>query len=403
VKEFGLDANHKSEVIIPTPPHRDIVLDAWRGISVLLVIFYHMVVFRFAPTFREAVEGSPQLSPFSGSAIVGFLKHQAVREFSYAGPLGVQIFFVISGYIITKLLLREHQRNGRVSLLAFYARRAFRILPALWLMLGVTLALSLLGYIHVAPKSFLMAASFTCNTQPTSCGWFAGHTWSVATEEQFYLFWPLLLTLLGFRSVARAALVICILFIAADQFSLLTVAFIHNALSGACVAAGALFASSETLRTLVSRARFPLVLGAACLLFGKPFLQDHVYGLSAVTAAITPFLIIIVIFSCSRYRARLENVMAIRALSAIGLVSYGLYLWQEMFLGEASNYLSHSFLDYTPLCALIVLLSYFLVEVPLMRVGARVSRKLIAQAKARSTTPITVESQASILTTNDAV
>ena len=398
-----MNANKNAEVGIATAQGRDILLDAWRGISVLLVIFYHMVEFRFAPIFRDAGDGIAHPTLFSASGVVGWLRHQTVRELVYAGPLGVQIFFVISGYIITKLLLREYQRNGRVSLAAFYVRRAFRILPALWLMLAVTSILTLIGYIDVDRKSFLMAVSFTCNTQPESCGWFTGHTWSVATEEQFYLFWPLLLTLLGFRTVARASLLICILFIAADQFSLLTVSFIHNALSGACVAAGALFATSERLRSFVSRAALPLVIGAALLLFGKPFLQYHIYGLSAVTNAITPFLIVIVIFSCSRYRGRLENLKAVRALSAIGLVSYGLYLWQEMFLAEPSEYLRHSFLAYAPACVLVVLLSYFLVEVPLMRVGARLSRELIARGMARSTAALTVAAPAAILTTNDPV
>jgi peptidoglycan/LPS O-acetylase OafA/YrhL len=396
VKEFGLDTNKKAEIAIPTAQGRDILLDAWRGISVLLVIFYHMVVFRFAPIFRDAGGGAAPSGPFSVSGIGGWLRHQTVRELGYAGPLGVQIFFVISGYIITKLMLREHQRNGQVSLAAFYVRRAFRILPPLWLMLAITSLLTLAGDIHVAPKSFLMAASFTCNTQPTSCGWFTGHTWSVATEEQFYLFWPLLLTVLGFRFVARAAFLICILFITADQFSLLTVSFLHNALSGACVAAGALFASSEKLRWFVSKTTLPFVMGAAVLLFAKPFLQNHIYGLSAVTSVATPLLIVIVIFSCSNYRGRLENLKAVRALSAIGLVSYGLYLWQEMFLGDASSYLRGSVLDYTPVCVLIVLLSYFLVEVPLMRVGARFSKKLIARGLARSAAAIAIAPQASI-------
>jgi peptidoglycan/LPS O-acetylase OafA/YrhL len=391
-----LDSNKNAEAVIPIAQGRDILLDAWRGISVLLVIFYHMAVFRFAPIFRDAGDGTAHSTLFSVGGIVDWLRHQTVRELVYAGPLGVQIFFVISGYIITTLMLREHQRNGQVSLAAFYVRRAFRILPPLWLMLGVTALLTFAAYIQVAPKSFLMAATFTCNTQPTSCGWFAGHTWSVATEEQFYLFWPLLLAVLGFRFVARAALLICILFIAADQFSLLTVSFLHNALSGACVAAGALFATSEKLRSFVSRAALPIVIGAAFLLFGKPFVQDHIYGLSAVISAATPFLIVIVIFSCSNYRGRLENLKAVRALAAIGLVSYGLYLWQEMFLGDASSYLRPSVLDYTPLCALMVLLSYFLVEVPLMRVGARLSKKLIARDMARSTAAITIAPQTSM-------
>ena len=364
---------------------RDILLDAWRGVSVLLVILYHIVEFRFEPIFRGAADGITTPTLLSAHGIVRWTKHQAVRELEYAGPLGVQIFFVISGYIITKLLLREYGRNGRVSLSAFYLRRAFRILPPLWLMLGATFIFSAAGYIYVDRQSFLMAASFLCNTHASSCSWFTGHTWSVATEEQFYLFWPLLLNLLGFRAVSRAALVLCLLFIAADQFSLLTTSWIHNALSGACIAAGALFASSETFRSSVMRAaKLPLMLCAGALLFGKPFLKDHVYGLSALEDALTPFLIVFVVFSCSRFREQLEKCTPVRALAAVGLVSYGLYLWQELFLGSPSLYLSHSILRYTPVGVLIVLLSYFLVELPLIRVGARWSRSLIARGMAAS-------------------
>lgn len=209
--------------------------------------------------------------------------------------------------------------------------------------------------------------------------------------------WPLLLIVLGVRNVASAALVMCIAFIAADQLSLLTVAFIHNALSGACIAAGALFATSKPFQAWVSKIKLPLVLGAAGLLFGKPFLETHIRGFSAVTSALTPFLIVIVIFAGSRYRTRLEGFKVVRAFAAIGLVSYGLYLWQEMFLGDASSYVRHSFLDYTPLCVLVVLVSYFLVEVPLMRVGAQLSRKLIARGLERSAAEATAASQTSTL------
>ncbi len=251
---------------------RDRLLDAWRGISVLLVILYHVVEFRFKSIFRADPDGgiAPPFASLRG--IIRWFNHQSLRELEYAGPLGVQIFFVISGYIITMLLLREHQRNGRISLAAFYVRRAFRILPPLWLMLGTTFVFASLGYIHVEHRSFAMASLFLCNMQPNSCSWFTGHTWSVAIEEQFYLVWPLLLTMIGFRAVAAVSLALCLLFIAVEQSSLLTVFWIHNALSGSCIAAGALYASSDTFRSLVAKAaNLPLLIVATVLLFSKPF------------------------------------------------------------------------------------------------------------------------------------
>jgi peptidoglycan/LPS O-acetylase OafA/YrhL len=252
-------------------------------------------------------------------------------------------------------------------------------------MLGTTFVLASQGYIFVDRNSFLMGASFLCNIQPNSCSWFTGHSWSVAIEEQFYLVWPLLLAMIGFRSVAQAALALCLTFILADQSSLLTVAWLHNALSGSCIAAGALYASSETVRSLIARAAtLPLIFVAAVLLFGEPFLQRFFHSLPRVENALTPFLIVFLVFSCYRYRASLENRMVVRGLSAIGLVSYGLYLWQEMFLADATFYLRHSILEFAPVCALVVVLSYFWMEMPLARVGAWISRKLIGRGAVSS-------------------
>jgi peptidoglycan/LPS O-acetylase OafA/YrhL len=388
----------QEEASVPTQG-RDVLLDAWRGISVLLVVFYHIAEFRFATFFRDPHHGSTAPERVGIQGVIPWIKHQAVRELEYIGPLGVQIFFVISGYIITTLILREHQRNGRVSIAAFYVRRAFRILPPLWLTLGLTLLFALLGCIHVDGRSILVAASFACNVQPDSCLWFTGHTWSVATEEQFYLLWPLLLVVFGFRNVAQAALVLCLMFIAADQYALLTVSWVHNALSGSCIAAGALFASSKTFRSLVARVHVvPLIVSVAFLLFGKPFLKDHIQGVSSFSNAVTPFLIVMMVFSCYRFRPSLDKLNVVRALAAIGLVSYGLYLWQELFLADPSMYLRSSILEFTPLLGLVVLLSYFLVERPLVKVGARLSRALISSGVTRATPAFALPSRSAAKT-----
>lgn len=122
------------------------------------------------------------------------------------GYLGVDVFFVLSGFLITGQLLAEWDRTGGVSLARFYLRRAFRLMPAFWLLalVGVTVVV-LLGIGTAGERSeFLdsLAASmlylnnyFQVVRQNTGAGWL-GHTWSLSVEEQFYLLWPLVLVAL---------------------------------------------------------------------------------------------------------------------------------------------------------------------------------------------------------------
>ena len=155
---------------IPVKAEHVSALDGMRAIAVLLVILFHLRV----PGFR-------------------------------AGFVGVDIFFVLSGFLITSLLLEEIRRTGRVSLSAFWARRARRLLPALVLVLltvGVVTALtatyteraSMRGDLlattgYVANWHFIQTSTYFADIGVDSP---LEHTWSLAIEEQFYLLWPLL-------------------------------------------------------------------------------------------------------------------------------------------------------------------------------------------------------------------
>jgi peptidoglycan/LPS O-acetylase OafA/YrhL len=118
------------------------------------------------------------------------------------GSIGVDTFFVLSGFLITTLLLEELDRRDHIAFARFYARRALRLLPALFGLLAFVLLWALVVASphtrHDALMEVLAAASYTRNLTVWSHvpGVLLGHTWSLAVEEQFYLVWPVLIALL---------------------------------------------------------------------------------------------------------------------------------------------------------------------------------------------------------------
>jgi peptidoglycan/LPS O-acetylase OafA/YrhL len=151
--------------------------------------------------FRPDIQGLRALA-----VLLVIVAHSGFETFS-GGFVGVDVFFVISGFLITSLLMREAATKGRISLLGFYARRARRILPAAALVAVVTVlaSLVLLPLVRAAEviKDSVWAAAFAANIRFASVGtdYFAKgeppsplqHYWSLSVEEQFYLVWPILL------------------------------------------------------------------------------------------------------------------------------------------------------------------------------------------------------------------
>src|SRR5438093_1124683 len=127
------------------------------------------------------------------------------------GDLGVSAFFVLSGFLITWLLLREHAANGTVSLRRFYTRRVLRIFPAYYAFLAVSFAIdSVRGQpwgssLGLSSLFYLVNYYNALNGHPVTS---IAHAWSLGIEEQFYLLWPMLLLLLLRGGAARAARVL---------------------------------------------------------------------------------------------------------------------------------------------------------------------------------------------------
>ncbi len=157
-------------------------LDGLRAVAIALVLWHHAVAI---------------LAPAGGSLLAG-------------GFLGVDIFFVLSGFLITSVLAESAARGG-ISLRSFYARRARRLLPALVVFLGAHGVLAVVQGRDVTEEAVttLSALTYTSNLAPTF-GWDLApdqlHLWSLAVEEQFYLLWPLILLVLLRSGRGRVAL-----------------------------------------------------------------------------------------------------------------------------------------------------------------------------------------------------
>ncbi|TMA40976.1 MAG: acyltransferase, partial [Deltaproteobacteria bacterium] len=165
-------------------------LDGLRALSISLVVFGHL-----GGTVGFPI-GSPRL-------VLPFL-----------AVLGVRVFFVISGYLITRLLLDEQEKRGSICLSMFYFRRIFRILVPYYVFLIAMAAAARLGWVELGPGDLGYALAYIGNYHPHSA-WTLGHTWSLAVEEQFYVLWPLLVVglLVAFRGRAgkRAICVVALI------------------------------------------------------------------------------------------------------------------------------------------------------------------------------------------------
>nr|MBA4771137.1 acyltransferase [Sphingobium sp.] len=270
------------------------------------------------------------------------LFHAHVPGFS-GGYVGVDIFFVISGFLITGIIAREVD-EGRFSLLRFYERRFRRIVPALSVMMLAVLAaaawLYLPGDLEGVPRSALAATLFASNLWFfTDTGYFAGgadvkpllHTWSLAVEEQYYIGFPILLILIArFAPRWRGAILV-----AATVASFALAAAMQRDTSGFTfylpparaweLLAGALLAlgivpsvSRRWVREMLALAGL-VAIAATVLLYDK---DSPFPGLGALP----PVLGAAALIHCTP-GTRTGRLLTLPPLVATGLLSYSLYLW----------------------------------------------------------------------------
>lgn len=288
----------------------------------------------------------PALDGLRGIAILLVVgRHAFLRPIN--GGYGVDLFFVLSGYLITTLLLEERDRLSRISLRDFYLRRARRLMPALGFMLACYLAvMAAIGHAMVAAKETAAAGFYTANIMqawwPHAIGRSPiGPLWSLAQEEQFYLVFPLLLLLvLRWRGEAamRVLVIGAIVFVTVERLTLF-----HLGAAGERLYAGpdthsdglllgALLALTLRHTTSLNATRTNCLLGPASLvLLGFLCLSSRFPWSEGVSFVDVAALGLVCAAVCQP-DALLTRALKWRPLVGMGKISYSLYLWNALFL-----------------------------------------------------------------------
>ncbi len=345
-------------------------INGLRAISVFIVILSHLFINNILFT---DLNGSSRLLPF-----VRFLQE---------GQIGVAVFFVISGFLITSLMLHEESKTNTVSLKKFYIRRSLRIFPAYFFLLFVYFILQSFDVIYISKDSWITSLTYTkyFNWQ---LDWYTSHFWSLSIEEQFYIIWPLIF-LFGkrFRKVSTILIILMVPLLRNYHF--------HHNINGLdnlsfflridSIATGCLFAlyKNQILNILSKRWDmffYSSLIGLFLLpdlpLLLKPLQLDIIFaplGVNSGTLA-NYFIAVIMMYSIFVKEGNWFYFLNLKWVNYIGLLSYSLYLWQQFYTYTHISwdpYSKDNWVYHYPqnliLIILSALFSYYIIEKPFLK------------------------------------
>jgi peptidoglycan/LPS O-acetylase OafA/YrhL len=342
----------------------------------------------------------PALDGVRGLAILLVVGFHGGLPGMEGGFVGVQLFFVLSGFLITTLLLQESERRGRIALRRFYARRALRLLPALVVLLAAVLIYSRLEYSAAAAhatardvwSSLLYIQNwFPATGHPVPLG-LLDHAWSLAIEEQFYLIWPLCLILLLRLRLPRLAVVGIVAggAVASAGWRLVewqrgvpygrmyygtdtrADALLIGCAAGAAVAWGLIPRSRKADSVLHGLAILAIPVIALVVATGR-FASGFLYGGGFTLVSVATAVLLVELVRIPT--GALGRLFAHSSLTWAGRLSYSLYLWHWPVVIVFANRLSrwpNFFIDLM-LAVALAECSYHLVEMPFLRLKRRLA------------------------------
>jgi peptidoglycan/LPS O-acetylase OafA/YrhL len=326
------------------------------------------------------------------SHFLGYLPDKMARfpylQLRVLGESGVDVFFVISGFLITGLLLRELEARGSISLRRFYFRRFFRIFPPFYFFLAVVAILWATKVVSIPVPGFISAATYTSDYWGHPA-WILAHTWSLSLEEQFYLLWPPFVALLGRRRSTYLAIGVVVLspairllnYVLAPPLRGSTGYMLHTRLDmimfGCAIA---LLWHEKRFHNWADRFLHPAIFAFATLyvVFLAPFLSvrfqawyDWPIGYTLLGLLIS----LILIYAVKKPLSIPGRFFNLAPMKHVGIISYSIYLWQQIFMGSFGGMFP---VDLIPTFAAAEL-SYRLIERPSYWLRDRLQRKLWPQ------------------------
>jgi len=307
-------------------------LDGVRAISILLVVLGHLAKSRHAPQIF----------------------------WEYYADTGVRIFFVISGFLITTILSKEHTRTSTISLRTFYLRRAYRIFPAavVFILVMVVAYWRELRWYNIA-AAFLYVANFDY-TRP----WIFGHLWSLSVEEQFYFLWP---SVLKRWYKHRLAILVGVIALAPVGEAILYLAKVRGGNIGDFPGVAGNLAAGCLLALIADR--LPRIKGYAALIMLSAVVLIPLFAANTPVKTLLLVFILSPVLHLSIAGLLLHVIQAPygflnwRPVSWLGKISYSLYLWQQPFCSDPA--LRSGYLALFALA--MACLSYYLVELPMLK------------------------------------
>jgi peptidoglycan/LPS O-acetylase OafA/YrhL len=329
-------------------------LDGLRAISITLVLVGHMV----------GTRGAPRVD-------------LRIGDYSH---LGVVIFFVISGFLITRLMMLERAKNGQVSLRRFYARRSLRLFPASYAYIACVCLLALVGVVHVHARDIWCAVTYTVNFLPERAK-AIGHLWSLSIEEQFYLLWPCTFVLLGLRRAAWIATGAILLGPIArfgawmflrgtPYYDLPMFPMVADSIAMGCLLASMRsWLEGQNWYLQLFRPVYSVGLLVVILLMNRymGYTVVSVFGTSIINVG----LAILIHRSVYCSRDWIGKALNWKPVAFVGVLSYSLYLWQQLFLNRESSAWINAFPQNIVFAVAAGLGSYFLLEMPMLKLRNR--------------------------------
>jgi peptidoglycan/LPS O-acetylase OafA/YrhL len=325
-------------------------LDGWRAIAILMVTINHAA--------ESIWEGRSD-----------------ILDFTRAGSVGVDVFFALSGLLITRLLLEEQDCTGKISLKSFYVRRCFRVVLPCYCYLAV---ICLFSAIHNRTELLSGVFFFRNYLNPSDGSFYTAHLWSLAVEEHFYLIWPIALVLGTVRYGQQLAMwgaVACGLWrtvsfhyapmLLGNVVYLWRTDYRLDSLLWGC-AFGFVLHKSETLKRIIPVA----VVYVICVGSNSP-----------TNRLLMPILFpLVIIITATHADWMVSKLLDSPPMRWIGKVSYSLYLWQMVFLVRTS----HSEFWWQRFPANIVMafvtaaVCYYCIDLPLQGLGHRLAKRVEA-------------------------